>query len=170
LPGLYERGDAKGDEVQFRTNAFDIWVFRRDPDAVRYLLLHTSQEKAERWFNGGRFWQIPGEFVAENESIVAASRRCLAPFGLTASSLWAVEHTYTIYNRRRENIELILVLAAEVPGADVVTLTWEHSDYRWSTATEAQKLLSFRGLLDGLQWTRRYVTEPDRSYPELKLA
>jgi hypothetical protein len=25
-------------------------------------------------------------------------------------------------------------------------------------------------LLDGLQWTRRYVTEPDKSYPELKLA
>jgi hypothetical protein len=156
--------------VQFRTNAFDIWVFRRDADAVRYLLLHTSQAKADRWFNGGRFWQIPGEFVAENESIVAASGRCLAQFGLTASSLWAVEHTYTIYNRRRENIELILVLAAEVQRADVVTLTWEHSEYRWCSAAESQKLLSFRGLLDGLQWTRRYVTEPDRAYPELKLA
>ena len=156
--------------MQFRTNAFDIWAFRRDADAVRYLLLHTSQEKADRWFNGGRFWQIPGEFVAEDESIVAASRRCLAQFGLTASSLWAVEHSYTIYNRRRENIELILVLAAEVQRADIVTLTWEHAEYRWCTATESQKLLSFRGLLDGLQWTRRYVTESDRAYPELKLA
>jgi len=156
--------------VQFRTNAFDIWVFRRDPDVVRYLLLHTSQEKAERWFNGGRFWQIPSEFVAENESIVEASRRCLAEFGITALSLWAVEHTYTIYNRRREDIELILVLAAEAQRADSVTLTWEHSEYRWATATECQELLGFRGLLDGLQWTRRYVTEPDKSYPELKLA
>jgi ADP-ribose pyrophosphatase YjhB (NUDIX family) len=166
----YALDSSKGDDVQFRTNAFDIWVFRRDPDAVRYLLLHTSQEKADRWFNGGCFWQIPGDFVAENESIVAASRRCLAQFGITASSLWAVEHTYTIYNRRRENIELILVLAAEAQHADTVTLTWEHSEYRWSTATESQEFLRFRGLLDGLQWTRRYVTEPDRSYPELKLA
>jgi hypothetical protein len=95
----YTLDSSKGDDVQFRTNAFDIWVFRRDPDAVRYLLLHTSQEKADRWFNGGCFWQIPGDFVAENESIVAASRRCLAQFGITASSLWAVEHTYTIYNQ-----------------------------------------------------------------------
>jgi hypothetical protein len=161
---------SKGEDVQFRTNAFDIWVFRRDPDAVRYLLLHTSQEKADRWFNGGRFWQVPGEFVAEHESIVAASERCLGQFGLAASSLWAVEHTYTIYNCRRESIELILVLAAEVQRADTVTLTWEHSEFRWSTATESQELLGFRGLLDGLQWTRRYVTEPDRPYPELKLA
>ena len=104
---------SKGHDLQFRTNAFDVWVFRRDPDAVRYLLLHTSQEKANRWFNGGRFWQVPGEFVAVNETIVEACRRCLAEFGITALSLWAVEHTYTIYNRRREDIELILVLAAE---------------------------------------------------------
>jgi hypothetical protein len=156
--------------VQFRTNAFDIWVFRRDPDSVRYLVLHTSQEKANRWFNGARFWQIPGEFVAENESIVEASGRCLAEFGVTALSLWAVEHTYTIYNRRREDIELILVLAAEVQHADSVVLTWEHSEYRWATAAECEKLLSFRGLLEGLQWTRRYITEPAQSFPELKLA
>lgn len=156
--------------MEFRTNAFDIWVFRRVPDAVHYLLLHTSQEKADRWFNGGRFWQVPGEFVTDNESIVDAARRCLAQFGITARSLWAVEHTYTIYNRRRETIELILVLAAEAPSVDGVTLTWEHSEFRWVTATECQKLLSFRGLLEGLEWTRRYVTEPAKSYPELKLA
>ena len=156
--------------MQFRTNAFDIWVFRRDPDAIRYLVLHTSQEKANRWFNGGRFWQIPSEFVAENESIIEASRRCLAEFGVAALSLWAAEHTYTIYNRRREDIELIIVIAAEVPPEDHVTLTWEHSEYRWATASECQELLSFRGLLDGLKWTRHYVTEPAKSYPELKLA
>ena len=76
----------------------------------------------------------------------------------------------TIYNRRRKDIELILVLAAEVQPTDSVTLTWEHSEYRWATATECQELLGFRGLLDGLEWTRRYVTEPAKSYPELKLA
>ena len=81
-----------------------------------------------------------------------------------------MEHTYTIYNRRRENIELILVLAAEAHSADGVKLTWEHSEYRWATATECQKLLSFRGVLDCLEWTRRYVTEPTKSFPELKLA
>jgi len=156
--------------MQFRTNAFDIWVFRRDPDAVRYLVLHTSQEKADRWFNGGRFWQIPGGFVAEHESIVEASRRCLTEIGVTALSLWAVEHTYTIYNRRREDVELILVLAAEVRHVDGIALTWEHSEYRWATATECEELLSFRGLLEGLQWTRRYVSEATKSYPELKLA
>lgn len=162
--------DCRGNAVQFRTNAFDIWTFRRDPDAIRYLLLHTSQEKADRWFNGGRFWQIPCELIAENEALVEASRRCLAGFKISAQSVWAVEHTYTIYNRRREDIELILVLAAEVQHADNVTLTWEHSEYRWATAAECDEMLSFRGLLDGLQWTRRYITESPRPYPELKLA
>lgn len=46
--------------MQIRSDAFDLWVFRRDADAVRYLVLQTSQEKADRWLNGGRFWRIPG--------------------------------------------------------------------------------------------------------------
>ncbi|TAK45957.1 MAG: hypothetical protein EPO27_09070 [Betaproteobacteria bacterium] len=156
--------------MEFRTNAFDVWTFRRDSDAIRYLLLHTSEEKANQWFGGGRFWQVPCDFVASNESLVEASRRCLAGFGLAARSLWAVEHTYTIYNRRREDVELIIVLAAETQYGENVALTWEYSEYRWATAEECGTLLGFRGLLEGLQWTRRYITESSRPYPELKLA
>ncbi len=82
--------------VQLRCDAFDLWVFRRDQDEVRYLVLHTSQEKADRWFNGGRFWQIPGEYVGENESIEAAAQRSVETLGLNLDSVWAVEHTYVI--------------------------------------------------------------------------
>ncbi len=156
--------------MKFGANSFDLWIYRRDPDAIRYLPLRTSQEKADRWFNGGRFWQIPGEFVADEESIVTAADRCLAEYGVSALSLWAVEHTYTVYNRRRERVELILVLAAEVRPADTVPLTWEHSEYRWATAGECRDLLTFRGLIEGLEWTCRYITEADKLHPELRLA
>jgi hypothetical protein len=46
--------------MDLRTDAIDLWVFSKDADTSRYLLLQTSQEKADRWFGGGRFWQIPG--------------------------------------------------------------------------------------------------------------
>jgi hypothetical protein len=155
--------------MQYRTDVFDVWVFRQDADAVRYLLLHTSQEKADRWFNGGRFWQIPSDFVAEQETLQGAARRCLAGFGLSPESLWAVEHTYTIFNRRFQNLQLILVLAAEITGNPEVRLSWEHSEYRWCTAGECEALLGFRGLIEGLQWTRRFVSERDSRLPELRL-
>jgi hypothetical protein len=62
-------------------------------------LLHTSQEKADRWFGGGRFWQTPGAFLEKVETVVAAAGRCLGELGFSVSALWVVEHVYPIYNR-----------------------------------------------------------------------
>ena len=70
---------------------FDIWVYRRDSDAVRYLILRTSVEKAQKWFNGGRFWQIPSNLLADGDTLVPAVRRCLDSYGIDAAAIWAVE-------------------------------------------------------------------------------
>ncbi|HEX6638006.1 MAG TPA: hypothetical protein VF033_10145, partial [Steroidobacteraceae bacterium] len=86
--------------MQLAANVFDVWAFRRTPEGLRFLLLHTSVEKAERFFNGGRFWQIPSNATKDGEHITDAIARTLRAFGLKARSIWAGEHTYTIYNRR----------------------------------------------------------------------
>jgi hypothetical protein len=155
--------------MQIRCDAFDLWIFRRDVDTVRYLVLHTSQEKADRWFNGGRFWQVPGEYVGEGEPIEAAAERCIANLGLSSSSVWAVEHVYLIYNRRRQGVEAIVVLAAEVGERDSVALSWEHSECRWATAEECDALFGFRHIKEGLAWARQYVTEARNPHPALRL-
>jgi hypothetical protein len=49
--------------MKLDTGVIDVWVFRRTPEGVEYLPLHTSQLKVERFFNGGRFWQIPSNRV-----------------------------------------------------------------------------------------------------------
>jgi predicted NUDIX family NTP pyrophosphohydrolase len=154
--------------LNHRTDAFDIWVYRRIAGEVEYLLLHTSIGKAEKWFNGGRFWQIPTEFTA-GEKLVAAAQKCLSTLGLTANSLWAAEHVYTIYNSRYEQLQTILVLAAECDVSSEPALSWEHSEYRWCRAEECLELVSFRGLEEGLESVRRYVTQPKREMPELRL-
>jgi hypothetical protein len=46
--------------MELLTNALDLWIFARSEAEPTYLLLRASQEKAERFFGGGRFWQIPG--------------------------------------------------------------------------------------------------------------
>ena len=145
--------------MRHHTGVFDVWVFRKEPDAVRYLLLHTSQAKADRWFNGGRFWQIPSNFVEGEETLATAARRCLAGFGIEASSLWAVQHVYTIFNARFQEVQTILVLAAEVMSRPEIQLSWEHEEARWCTAEECMDLLGFRGLREGLEWTRADISE-----------
>ena len=132
--------------MKHRVGAFDVWVYREYEGAVRYLLLRTSKEKADRWFNGGRFWQVPSDFASEGEPLASAAERCLASFGIQASAVWAVEHTYTIYNRRYEELQTLVVLAASVATAPDIRLSWEHSEHRWCTSTECEQLLGFRGL------------------------
>ena len=61
---------------------FDVWVFRQTATGVEYLLLQTSELKANRYFNGGRFWQIPSGVFLDGETVTTAVDRVLAANGL----------------------------------------------------------------------------------------
>jgi hypothetical protein len=145
--------------MELQANVFDVWVFRRTSSGtVEYLLLHTSQEKADRWFNGGRFWQVPSDMTEPSEQIVPAIARRLREFGLKPNTVWAAEYVYTISNRRFDCMQIIGVYAAEV-SAEVAELNpAEHAQYRWCTYQEAYDLVTYRGLKDGLRSTLEYVT------------
>ena len=105
--------------MNLAANIFDVWVFQRRPGGTVFLLLHTSVEKATRYFNGGRFWQIPSDAVNDGESITDAICRVLSRHGLRPKCIWAGEHAYLIYNRRFAEMQAIGVYAAEVDNGDV---------------------------------------------------
>ena len=93
--------------MHFTANVLDVWAFQRRPGGVKFLLLYTAAIKAERYFNGGRFWQIPSGSVNEDESITDAILRVLSIFGLNANKIWAGEHAYMIFNRRFNEMQAI---------------------------------------------------------------
>ena len=155
--------------MKLAANVFDIWAFRRDAGETRYLLLYTSDEKAERHFNGGRFWQIPSGIIEEDQAITDAVTRLLETYGLTPHTIWAGEHAYTIYNRRFAEMQIIGVYAAEVADAPVQLHPAEHSQYGWFTFEECLERVHYRGLKDGLRSVREYVTEPQTPARELCL-
>jgi hypothetical protein len=150
---------------------FDIWVFRRSNAGVEFLVLHTSQIKADRHFNGGRFWQIPSGVFRTDETVLAAVDRELTPYALRAQAVWAAEHTYTIYNRRFDEIQIISVFAAEVdPAIEAVTLNpAEHAAYDWLPFAKALERVHYRGLRDGLRSTQDYVVGVVDPARELRL-
>lgn len=137
---------------------FDLWTFRRANTGIEYLLFRTSEFKAERFFNGGRFWQIPSGVFRNDETVPASLDRRLAEHCLSAKSLWAAEHAYTIYNRRFNEIQIVTVYAAEVDAAAPQLDPDEHSEYRWLPFDAALDAVHFRGLKDGLRSVREYIT------------
>jgi ADP-ribose pyrophosphatase YjhB (NUDIX family) len=156
-----------------RLNAavYDIWVFRRTPAGVLFLLLHTSPQKADRYFAGGRFWQIPSGVFSDGESVTDACDRELGGYGLSAIAIWAGEHAYNIYNRRFDEVQIITVYAVETDSAadDVILDPAEHSEYRWLPYDEALDRVHYRGLKDGLRSVAEYVTATSSPAAELRL-
>ena len=98
-----------------------------------------------------------------------AIKRCLRDLNLVDKGIWIAEHTYIIYNPRRKNVEIIPVFVAEVIYTDKIPLSWEHSEYGWYTAEEVLKRIKFRGLKDGLRWTREYIADDDSPSRDLML-
>ena len=155
--------------MNLSANVIDIWVFRKGDGRVEYLLLHTSQMKADRYFNGGRFWQIPCGFVEDKETIVEAIERVLKEFGIEAASICAAEHAYTICNRRFEEMQIIGVYAAEAISESVILNPQEHSEYGWFPFDQSLGKVHFRGLKEGLRSTEAYITGPSQPARELQL-
>ena len=151
--------------MKLAANVFDVWVFTRTAAGTQYLLLYTSIEKADRYFNGGRFWQIPSGVVMDGETITQAIARELARYGLQASTIWAGEYAYVIYNRRFDEMQVIAVYAAEVAEAPVQLEPSEHAEFAWLPVDDCLKRVHYRGLKDGLRSVVEYITgvsEPAR--------
>jgi hypothetical protein len=150
-------------------NVFDVWAFQRKTDGVVFLLLYTSVEKARRYFNGGRFWQIPSDLVADGESITEAIERVLHRYGLRPKSIWAGEHAYLIYNRRFSEMQAIAVYAAEVDHEEVHLEPSEHAEYAWLPFEVCVERVHYRGLKEGLRSVHEYITGVDEPAKELCL-
>lgn len=155
--------------MDLAANVFDVWAFRRSAAGLRFLLMYTSVEKAERYFNGGRFWQIPSDTVNDGESITDAIARVLGRYGLWPSRVWAGEHAYIIYNRRFDEMQLIGVYAAEVEDAPVILDPAEHSEHGWFSYEACLERVHYRGLKDGIRSVHEYVTGCENPAPELCL-
>jgi hypothetical protein len=168
--------------MEILANVAELWVFSRTVEGPRYLLLEASQEKADAFFGGHRFWQIPGTSMRDDgEATVDLLRRALAEYGLEAAELWAVEHVSTIFNRRFDAIQIIPTFAAEVsglpeprlsiaPGSSLASpIRVEYGSYEWADAERVEELLTFRALLEGFTQLRRYITECPEPRGEFRL-
>lgn len=155
--------------MNLRTNVVDLWVFHKRDVEPKYLLLQTSQEKADKWFNGARFWQIPGGFLEEGDELACAMKQWLSEYDIVPKGIWAAEYVSCYYNIRRQNLELTPAFTAEVDTPVDIPLSWHHSEFGWFTADECKERLSFRGLLEGLDSVRQYVSEVETPHGALRI-
>ena len=156
--------------MEFNSNVIDIWCFHRDEKGeAKYLLLKISQEKADRYFNGGVFWHVPSGMLQEEDTAREGIVQAMGKLDLIPTAIWAIEHAYTIYNRRFNEVQVVTTFAIEVKESIQVDTGDEHSECGWFSAEECIERLNFRGQKEGLRWLREYITENENPHLELSL-
>lgn len=132
-------------------------VYRRDPDGLRYLLLHRKHRGPD--FAGEWAWGSPAGCRIPAEAVEATARREL----LEEAGLNLACHLTTLGN------EDWYVYAAEASQESMVTLSDEHDQHCWLPAAEAAALCLPALVGDQLLGVARLIGDP-QAQPANRLA
>ena len=111
--------------MNLNTNVFDLWVFYVGPDGLRFLLLHTSQEKADQGFNGGTFWQPPSGLIVSDsgefglKDLLAGTMEL---YGQEPARIVNADYVYTQYSQRRDALWYLFFFVFSFLAIDVEVL------------------------------------------------
>ena len=129
-------------------------IFRKVKDQVEYLLLQAS--------NGARHWTPPKGHVDPGEDdITTALRETQEESGLKSSQLNVVdgfkkEIAYTAWGRPKVSAYYLAeLLEKDAP----VTLSHEHTDWKWATIDGACQLAAYPEMQEVLQQAHSFICE-----------
>ncbi len=133
-----------------------VHVARRRNDRIEYLVLKRSDD--EDIYPG--IWQIVTGMIEPAESAQEAALRELhEEAGLRPTKFYCLPYITSFYSMRRNQVQHVPVFAAIVEENAVVTLSDEHSEYKWISFDEAIKILPFPSHKDGTKVMKDYVVE-----------
>ncbi|MBL1213675.1 MAG: NUDIX pyrophosphatase [Ignavibacteriae bacterium] len=128
-------------------------MFRKTKSGLEYLLLkRASNEK----YPG--VWQMVTGAVEENEKgYETAIREIKEETNLTPAKFWVVPRMNSFYSPEKNSVCMVPVFATLVEDGEV-TLSEEHTEYKWVNKAEAQKLLAWPGQRKSVQIIEDYFT------------
>lgn len=144
----------------------DCHVFFRKGEMPFYLLLQRSEDV----IYAGSWRMVGGKIESGETAYTTALRELKEETGLSASRLWTVPYTNNFYEASKDRVNIIPVFAAEVLSQNV-TLSKEHSAFRWATYAEALELLPWPAQIEGLRIAHEFIVggKPVSSFVEIRL-
>jgi 8-oxo-dGTP diphosphatase len=111
----------------------------RDVDSGRYLLLRRSAQKDY----GADDWECVTGRVDQGESFLEAlHREVLEELGVAVQIDFFLQTTHFFRGEEKPEDELVGVLyCCSIQNPEAIKTSWEHSELRWVTASEAIELL-----------------------------
>jgi dATP pyrophosphohydrolase len=141
--------------MEIKSNLIEAHIFREKGNVIEFLLLKRSEEQI---YPG--LWQMVSGKIDENEpAFKTALREIKEETGLIPEKFWVAPNVNSFYSPERDYISILPVFAAKVPENTTVSISREHSDYRWAKPEEAKKLLAWPGQRKSVDVITEYVTK-----------
>ena len=127
--------------MQLVSNMIEAHIFRQKDDKIEFLLI----KRAEGEIYPGLWQMVSGKIDWGEKAYETALREIKEETGLTPERFWVAPNINPFYEPAKDYISLLPVFAALVKYNSQVTLSEEHSDFKWVEPAAAKKLLAWPG-------------------------
>jgi len=123
------------------SNLIEAHIFRETKKGIEFLLLKRAEDQI---YPG--IWQMVSGKIKENErAFDTAIRELREETGLNPLKIWSAPKVNSFYSSISDTINLIPVFAIQVERNSSVTISNEHTEFKWESPDEIQKLLAWDG-------------------------
>ena len=116
-------------------------IFRETKNGIEFLLL----KRAKNQFYPGLWQMVTGKINSGEKAYVTAIREIKEETGLTTLQLWVAPIISSFYEPKDEYICLLPVFAAKVNTESEVSISDEHTEFKWLNREQAKELLAWPG-------------------------
>ena len=146
-------------------NIIDMYPFRRQGDAIEFLLLKRAPDSVI-----GNTWQsVHGKIEPGETAPQTALRELHEETGLSPLRFWQLECVNTFYVARIDRILMCPCFAAEIAADAAVILSDEHTDFRWEPPDRAIAIFMWPGQRRSVREVLEHIVTPSSSEPHLRV-
>lgn len=129
-------------------------IFRRNKNELEFLAMKRVHDGSYP-----NLWQMVTGAIHDNEKAYkAAIREIKEETGLFPLRMWTLPNINSFYSSEDDCIFMIPVFAAEVDMNDKVTISSEHSEFKWVDKDEMTKLLPWPGQKKSVEILSEYLS------------
>ena len=125
-------------QIPVRTCVVCAYVIRKKTGKVQFLVL---RRKSRYMF--GLWQQVAGRIEQGENAVQAIIREIKEETGLVPDRLYSADYVESFYEANHHCIHFIPVFVAIADSAAEVILSGEHSEFKWLSAAQAKKHLTF---------------------------